>query len=74
MLGNYVDGFVIFGVGDHEGAMINFVQYQPDIDTGKAKRVEVCAIKMDNECAQNLYDALGNLLYGREDDTANGNS
>ena len=62
MLGYYVDGFGIYGVGDNEGAMINFVQYQPDIDTGETKRVEVCNIKMDNECVQNLYDALGGLL------------
>lgn len=63
MLGYYVDGFGIYGIGDNEGAVINFVQHQPDIDTGEIKRVEVCNIKMDNECVQNLYDALGSLLH-----------
>lgn len=71
MLGYYVDGFEIYDVGNHEGTLINFAQFQPDIDTGKPKRIDVCNIKMDNKCAQSLYDALENLLYGNND-TVNG--
>ena len=37
MLGYYVDGFSIFGVGDHEGAMINLYQIQPDEDNGDSR-------------------------------------
>lgn len=68
MLGYYVDGFSIFGVGDHEGAMINLYQIQPDEDNGDVKRVQVGNIKMDNECVQKLYYSLGELLNGTPDD------
>jgi hypothetical protein len=68
MLGYYVDGFSIFGVGDHEGAMINLYQSQPDEDKGDVKRIQVANIRMDNECVQRLYDSLGELLNGTPDD------
>lgn len=67
MLGYYVDGFSLFGVGNHKGAMINFYQMRPDEDGGDVKRVQVENIKMNNECVQRLYDSLGKLLNNTSD-------